>query len=160
MNKRTGKAALAAILAVTAMLAAIPVYAADTKQTGDLNLGISKDATYVLTIPSSTDKVEFGAENTSIGDLVISGDLGTKQKVTVIATKEAFKDEKDADNTITFALKNGNEEFTTADWTRTDIKESKRIALNVNIPAATWDTAAPGTYKGKITFSADILEMK
>ncbi len=158
MKRRTGKVGFALVLALTAMLAAIPVYAADeSEKSDDLELQMEKDPMYVLTIPKE-NIVQFDQESPSIGDLIISGDIGTKQKVTVTVVKENFVDTKDPDNVIPFTLRKGTEEFTTEFWERDDVKlssdDSKKVTLTVDIPAATRNTAAPGLYKGKLIFKA------
>lgn len=157
MAKRTGRRAFAAIAAVS-MMAALPVQAAGAQEES-MNLSISKDASYTMTIPKTTNIVEFGAENTEIGDLSVSGDIGTKQKVSVAVSKTDFEDVKDSDNKIEFNLKDAAADFTGAKWNRADALSGKGYKLNVNIPAASWAGKAPGVYQASITFQASLEDI-
>lgn len=159
MTKKAGiRAVLAAVMAVS-MLTTIPANSAKADKQ-DMTVRITKDATYTLTIPSATDRVNFGAENTVIGNLSVKGDIGTKQKVRVGATKTEFVDVKDSTNRISFNLKNGGNNFSAADWNRDAALNKVGRELTINIPAETWKGKASGNYTATITFTAELQDIK
>lgn len=108
--KRAGAAALAEALILTGgiSVSASEAGAGDTPaQQSSLNLTTSQEAHYIMTIPMQATgeaSIPFGKVDTEIGDLTVTGDIGTKQQVSVTVEQTPFTDVKDAGNSFRFEL--------------------------------------------------------
>lgn len=89
-NKKIMGAVLAAAILASSVL---PVYAADGSQSGTMKLTVSKEAGYILTIPSDQNIV-FGTVDTGIGEVSVSGEIGTQQAVQVSAVSRNLSMQK------------------------------------------------------------------
>lgn len=164
MRKKTVKRAFAALMAASVMmLSSVPALAegtSDMQQSKSMELFIQKTPTYTMTIPATTNTIEFGTENTVIGDLSVTGDVGTKQQVRVTVSKTDFVDEKDKTNSFSFFLQHKGVNFTEATWTSTQIRTEPvtAYALTVNIPTETWAQTKAGSYKATLTFEAELKD--
>lgn len=161
MIKKNRKRLMAALMCAAILTtAAIPAYAAGTDQQS-MELTMSKDATFIMTIPSTTNTVVFGAVDTEIGEVKVTGDVGTKQQVEVTVTKTDFVDEKDSANTFAFSLQYNNADFTGDVWSTEELRnETKALPLTVHIPTSTWENTAAGTYKATLTFQAELQDIE
>lgn len=74
--------------------------------------------------------------------------LNPGSKVTVTATANALKNDKDSSKTIPFTLYEGNAPFTSADFTNT----TQKVQLSVYIDPNDWNKAPAGSYTGSVTF--------
>ncbi|MCD8104145.1 MAG: cation transporter [Lachnospiraceae bacterium] len=161
MMKKNRKRLMAALMCAAILTtAAIPAYASSTDQQS-MELTMSKDATFIMTIPSTTNTVVFGAVDTEIGEVKVTGDVGTKQQVEVTVTKTDFVDEKDSTNTFAFSLQYNDADFTGAIWSTEELRnETKALSLTVHIPTATWEGTTAGTYKATLTFQAELQDIE
>ena len=154
-NKKIMGAVLAAAILASSVL---PVYAADGSQSGTMKLTVSKEAGYILTIPSDQNIV-FGTVDTGIGEVSVSGEIGTQQAVQVSAVSTEFVDAEDAGNSISFELREGNAAFTQKKWGSQALKDAaSKASLTVHIPSETWGATGPGTYHASITFTAELVD--
>lgn len=164
MKIRKSKKIMAALLAATAFCAAaIPAYASSTgtdNQSMDLN--ISKTATYTMSIPSTQSNITFGTVDTIIGDVSVTGNIGTKQQVRVTVEKTDFVDAKDNTNKFSFELLNNGTAFSGQVWDSDQVRAAQAVAypLTVRIPQTTWDTVKAGSYKATLTFQAELKEVQ
>ncbi|MCD8046625.1 MAG: cation transporter [Clostridiales bacterium] len=162
MKKNRKIKKLTAVLMCAAILttAAIPAYAAGTDQQS-MELTMSKDATFIMTIPSTTNTVVFGAVDTEIGEVKVTGNVGTKQQVKVDVIKTDFASEKDDTNTFAFSLQYNNTDFTSDVWSADELRnETKALPLTVHIPTSTWENTTAGTYKATLTFQAELQDIE
>lgn len=165
MSKKTVKRVFAALMAASVMMVpSAPAFAESTgnTQSEDLELFMEKGATYTMTIPSTTNTIEFGAENTVIGTLSVTGDVGVKQQVQVVAEKTDFVDEKDAANKFAFDLQYDGKTFSGETWSSAQLRTEPATAykLTVYIPTATWGETKAGNYKATLTFKADLQDVQ
>lgn len=167
-KKRAGAAVLAAALVMTA---GIPAYASETgtgdtaAQSSSLNLTTSQEARYIMTIPMQATGeagITFGDENTPIGDLSVTGDIGTKQQVSVTVEKTPFTDVRDANNHFDFDLLSENEDFEEATWNWQQVRAETPTgyALTVHIPNETWEKVPAGDYTATLTFKAQLEDVE
>ena len=74
MKVRTKKAGVVFLSAALIMAAGIPVYASEGADTGtqesSMNLTMSKESDYMMTIPKTTTSIQFGTVDTVIGGSV------------------------------------------------------------------------------------------
>lgn len=161
MTGREKRAGAVVLAAAAVMTAGIPVYATGTQESS-MNLNMSKEASYIMTIPKDTSSIKFGAESTVIGALSVTGDIGTKQQVTVTTEKTPFTDVKDADNQFSFALQCEGNSFETAVWNWQEVRAEEPTAypLTVYIPTETWADVAAGEYTATLTFTAELQNIE
>lgn len=106
--------------------------------------------TYTVEIPAQTS-IPFNATSTPLATKLglSKAQLDPNHKVTVTATVNALKNDKDSSKTIPFTLYEGNTVFTSADFTDTN----KKVQLSVHIAQSAWDAAPAGNYTGSVTFN-------
>lgn len=166
MKVRTKKAGVVFLSAALIMAAGIPAYASEGADTGtqesSMNLSMSKESDYTMTIPKTTTSIKFGTVDTVIGDLSVTGDIGTKQQVAVTVEKTDFTDVKDEGNTFPFALQYEGEDFEAAVWNWEQVRADTPTAysLTVNIPGATWGDVVAGDYAATLTFHAELQNVE
>lgn len=166
MRKKTVKRAFAALMAASVMmLSSVPALAegtSDMQQSKSMELFIQKQPTYTMTIPKTTNIIAFAKEKTVIGDLYVTGDVGTKQQVWVAVEKTDFVDEKDDTNSFPFDLQYAGEAFPGAVWSSAQLREKEATAyeLTVYIPTETWAETKAGTYKASLTFKAELQDVQ
>lgn len=160
---RTGRKGKRYVLCAAFAAAAVAgsscaAYGAGDVQTQSMELTVRKDASYILTIPESQE-IAFGAVDTKIGELSVTGAIGTKQEVQVSVETTEFVDTADAGNHFAFTLYQGDAEFDGKAWSSQELKEPENgVELSVRIPTATWENTAPGTYQATVTFRAELRE--
>lgn len=161
MTGRMKRAGAAVLAAAAVMTAGVPAYAAGTQESS-MDLNMSKEADYIMTIPMDTTSIGFGAESTVIGDLSVTGNIGTKQQVTVTAEKTPFTDVKDAENQFPFDLQCEGSSFETAVWSWQEVRAEEPTAypLTVYIPTETWADVAAGDYTATLTFKAELQNIE
>lgn len=165
MRKKIVKRVFAALMAASVMtVSSVPAFAEDTtgKQSDSMDLFMKKDPVYTMTIPATTNTIEFGTENTVIGDLSVTGDVGTKQQVRVTVSKTDFVDEKDDANSFSFDLQCSGTDFSGAIWSSDQLRSeaATKYALTVHIPTETWGNTKAGTYKATLTFKAELQDVQ
>ena len=130
---------------------AVPVLADETKAT---TIKASIPSSYTVVIPAETT-IKFNEPETKLeGPLYLSAaQLDPNHKVTVTATVNALKNDKDSSKTIPFTLYEGNTVFTSAEFTDT----TKKVQLSVHIKQSDWNKAPAGNYKGSVTFTIDYV---
>lgn len=166
MKVRTKKAGAAILAAALLMAAGIPAYASEGADTGtqgsSLNLTMSKESDYMMTIPKTTTSIQFGTVDTVIGDLYVTGDIGTKQQVAVTVGKTDFTDVKDEKNAFPFALQSGGADFEKAVWNWEQVRADTPTAysLTVHIPSETWGEVVAGDYTAVLTFHAELQDIE
>lgn len=146
-----------AIFLTTALTLAGAVTAfADNKTT---ELKVKVDSDYNLSIPANTT-VAYGAEETAIGAVSVTGNIRSTEKVAVTVRTEDFVDDTDSTNTFAFRLLSGGKEFAGAEWSSGQVfaETPTEYALTVNVPEATWKTVKAGDYTGRIVFTADLQD--
>ena len=107
--------------------------------------------TYTVEIPAQTS-IPFNATSTPLATKLglSKAQLDPNHKVTVTATANALKNDKDSSKTIPFTLHNENgSAFTSAEFTDTN----KKVQLSVHIAQTAWDAAPAGNYTGSVTFN-------
>lgn len=149
---------IAGILATALLMTGeVSVYAAENQQSGTTTVTAKVDSTYTLSIPEDTD-LSFGEVDTLIGELSVTGNIGTKQKVQVTVGKTDFVDEKDAANKFSFDLLHNGTAFSEQTWDSDDVwaAEAVKYPLTVHIPQETWNATKAGSYKATLTFQAEL----
>lgn len=151
------KKLFAGMLATTMGLAlALPVYAED--KTTDLKADVP--SSYTLTIPEKTD-ISYGSESVDLkGILKVSGNVRTTEIVKVSAVSNPLT-LVGGTETLPYTLKSGENPFTSATWSETDLRDGlagagKSFQLSVAIDKTVWETAKAGTYNGGIVFTAEL----
>lgn len=122
---------------------------ADTQTT---ELTMSMESTYTLTVPAKTS-IKYGIENTTIGNVSVSGNISSDSYVEVSAVKNDFVC---GNKSFSFNLLSDGKEFKSGVWEQSDAANKKAVELLVNIPQATWDTVETGEYTGSIVFEAEL----
>ena len=166
-KKQKKKVAGAALAAAVLASAALTAYAADGSQpqsdgiqTQSMELTLRKDPSYILTIPES-QSIAFGAVDTKIGKLSVTGNIGTKQEVCVSVDMTDFIDTADDSNHFSFELFSGNTLFSEKAWGSLEVKEEDpSVELTVRIPSETWGETSPGTYRAVLTFQAELVDIE
>lgn len=159
-GKKQKKRAVSAVLAAAVLVSsALTAYAADGSQSQSMELTVQKDASYILTIPKD-QTISFGVVDTDIGELSVTGSIGTKQEVKVSVSTTKFVDTEDADNRFPFELRTGDGAFAGKTWDSQEVKEESKVALTVHIPSETWGETSPGTYRASVTFQAELLDVE
>ena len=149
---------IAGVLATALLMTGVmPVYAAENQQSGTTAVKARVESTYTLTIPSNTN-LSFGAENTAIGALSVTGNISPTQQVEVSAEKTDFVDETDAANTFSFDLLHDGQIFTGQIWSEAEVRAAQAVSalLTVHISEATWKNAKAGSYRAVLTFRAEL----
>lgn len=141
--------AMAAVCAAPAM--ADNQITQSTSQSSDTTVKFNIAPSYTVTIPAAT-VIPFNRADTNTnlnGTLHLSAaQLELNHKITVTATANALKNDKDSSKTIPFTLYEGNTVFTSADFTDT----TKQVQLSVHIDKSAWNAAPAGNYTGSVTF--------
>lgn len=145
MKKLTSFALAFALCAASAVsaFAANPTSGATTIKT-------NIQPTYTVEIPAQTS-IPFNATSTPLATKLglSKAQLNPGSKVTVTATVNALKNDKDSSKTIPFTLHNQDgSAFTSAEFTDT----IKKVQLSVHIAQTAWDAAPAGNYTGSVTF--------
>lgn len=145
MKKLTSFALAFALCAASAVSA----FAANPTS-GATQITTSIQPTYTVEIPAQTS-IPFNATSTPLATKLglSKAQLDPNHKVTVTATVNALKNDKDSSKTIPFTLYEGNTVFTSADFTDTN----KKVQLSVHIAQTAWDAAPAGNYTGSVTFN-------
>lgn len=142
--------AMAAVCAAPAM--ADNQITQSTSQSSDTTVRFNIAPTYTVVIPGETS-IPFNRADTNTnlnGTLHLSAaQLELNHKITVTATANALKNDKDSSKTIPFTLYEGNTVFTSADFTDT----TKKVQLSVHIAQTAWNAAPAGNYTGSVTFN-------
>lgn len=146
MKKLTSFALAFALCAASAVsaFAANPTSGATTIKT-------NIQPTYTVEIPAQTS-IPFNATSTPLATKLglSKAQLDPNHKVTVTATVNALKNDKDSSKTIPFTLHNQDgTDFTSAEFTDT----TKKVQLSVHIDKTAWDAAPAGNYTGSVTFN-------
>lgn len=152
----------AGILAVFLAAAAVfPAGASEKEDDYETILTAAVPASYTLTIPQTTNIVYMSESTNLKGELTVSGNVDTNQKVTVTAEANPLHNAShNAD--LPYTLKLGNDVFTTAEWSEDELrnglegsgKEGKKLQLSVAITTEDWEAAKAGAYEGNIIFKA------
>ena len=166
--KRAGAAALAEALILTGgiSVSASEAGAGDTPaQQSSLNLTTSQEAHYIMTIPKQATgeaSIPFGKVDTEIGDLTVTGDIGTKQQVSVTVEQTPFTDVKDSGNTFDFTLLHDGNTFKEAVWDWEEVRAETPVSypLTVHIPSETWAKVVAGEYAATLTFKAELQNIE
>lgn len=159
-GKKQKKRAAGAVLAAAVLVSsALTAYAADSSQSQSMELTVQKDASYILTIPKD-QTISFGVVDTDIGELSVTGSIGTKQEVKVGVSTTKFVDTEDVDNSFPFELRTGDSAFAGKAWDSREVKEESKVVLTVHIPSETWGETSPGTYRALVTFQAELLDVE
>ena len=114
---------------------------------------------YTLTIPLDTS-IAFGAEETDIGFVKVTGNVKPAETVKVDVETGNFISQDDPQDTIALTLinQNDNNEFKSSIWNENDMRnETKKIPLAVQVKKADWDKAYAGTYQATLTFKASLI---
>lgn len=171
MNKRMKKAGAAALTTALILTAGIPAHASEPgagdtpAQQSSLNLTTSKAAKYTMKIPMQATGeagITFGAVDTEIGDLTVTGDIGTKQQVSVTVEQTPFTDVKDSGNHFDFDLRCKENKFETEVWNWQEVRAETPVSypLTVHIPNETWENVAAGDYTATLTFKAELQNIE
>lgn len=128
---------------------AVSAFAANPTS-GATTIKTSIQPTYTVEIPAQTS-IPFNATSTPLATKLglSKAQLDPNHKVTVTATVNALKNDKDSSKTIPFTLYEGNTVFTSAEFTDTN----KKVQLSVHIAQTAWDAAPAGNYTGSVTFN-------
>lgn len=162
MNIRKGKKVMAALLVAAVMgTVAIPTYA-DSANDKTMELNTSKSASYIMSIPNTQSNISFGAEDTVIGNLSVTGNIGTKQQVQVTVEKTDFVDKKDNTNKFSFSLLHNGQDFTGQTWNYDQVRAAQAVAypLTVHIPKTTWNGTKAGSYNATLTFKVALQDIE
>lgn len=156
--KRKKRAAGVSLAAAVLAMSVCTAYAADGSHSQSMQLTIQKDASYTMSIPKSQDIV-FGAVDTEIGSLSVTGEIGTEQEVRVTVDTTEFTDTADTGNHFPFTLWQGSGVFTGKTWSSTELEDGgTSVPLIVHIPSETWGKTSPGTYRAVLTFAAELAD--
>ena len=141
---------LAALALVSAM--ALPVSAAENMQKGDMNIQATVKSDYTLTVPSTMD-IPFEQESTKL-EITVSGNI-EKGKTISVTTDEKGVLKTETDSELPYTI-----ESTELRWTDTELDNNREKGVvkttNFIISQENWKAAKAGTYKGTVTFTADM----
>lgn len=152
MKKRMVAGMLCMMMAVCM---AVPASAAEEKST---TLITDVASEYTLTIPMNME-ITFGAEETGIGSVKVTGNVKPAETVKVDVETGNFISQDDPQDTIVLTLinKNDNSEFGISIWNEKEMRdETKKIPLAVQIKSEDWGKAHAGTYQATLTFTASL----
>ncbi len=155
MKKRMAAGMLCMMMAVAM---AFPVSAAE-HQEKSTTLTTAVESKYILTIPRDME-IPFGAEETGIGSVKVTGNVKPGETVQVDAAAGNFISQEDPQDTIALTLidKNEDSKFQSSVWNEQDMRsKTKEIPLVVRVEKTDWDKAYAGTYKAILTFEASLL---
>ena len=148
-TKKVGMS-LAALALVSAM--ALPVSAAENMQKGDMNIQATVKSDYTLTVPSTMD-IPFEQESTKL-EITVSGNI-EKGKTISVTTDEKGVLKTETDSELPYTI-----ESTELRWTDTELDNNREKGVvettNFIISQENWKAAKAGTYKGTVTFTADM----
>lgn len=155
MKKRIITSLMALTLMVTIVL---PVSAEQEKVETTLELDVK--SVYNITIPKG-QSIEFANTETELdGELAITGNIRTNEKVVVKVERTEFINKTVPERTIAYTLSQRGEmaEFTTMEWSDVELRAETPVAydLDVNITEAEWGSAYAGNYESVITFKVGI----
>ena len=114
---------------------------------------------YTLTIPMDTS-IAFGAEETDIGFVKVTGNVKPAETVKVDVETSNFISQDDPEDTIALTLinKNDNSEFGISIWNEKEMRnETKEIPLVVQVKEEDWAKAYAGIYQATLTFTASLI---
>lgn len=144
----------------------LPVSAQDNIESKDTTIKANIQSTYTLSIPAETT-VEFEKTSTDLhGMLKVTGNVLPSQEVEVIAQVENFHNEVQNTNLPYILVNKANSKVFTGDvWDEDTLRAGltgtgKEIQLAVNIETEDWQKAEAGDYKGTITFTATLQNVK
>lgn len=152
MKKRMVAGMLCMMMAVCM---AVPASGAEEKST---TLITDVASEYTLTIPMNME-ITFGAEETGIGSVKVTGNVKPAETVKVDVETGNFISQDDPQDTIVLTLinKNDNSEFGISIWNEKEMRdETKKIPLAVQIKSEDWGKAHAGTYQATLTFTASL----
>ena len=148
-TKKVGMS-LAALALVSAM--ALPVSAAENMQKGDMNIQATVKSDYTLTVPSTMD-IPFEQDSTKL-EITVSGNI-EKGKTISVTTDEKGVLKTETDSELPYTI-----ESTELRWTDTELDNNREKGVvkttNFIISQENWKAAKAGTYKGTVTFTADM----
>lgn len=141
---------------------ALPVSAQENTESKDTTIKANIQSVYTLTIPAET-QIEFEDTSTNLdGALKVTGNVLPSQEVEVTAAAGAFHNTVQGTD-LPYKLMNGQEEFKTATWNETELRNgfeneenAKQIPLSIAIKESDWQFAEAGDYEGSITFTANL----
>ena len=137
---------------------AVPVSAAEPQEKST-TLTTDVESEYILTIPKDT-QIPFGAEETGIGSVKVTGNVKPAETVKVDVETGNFISQDNPQDTIALTLinKNDNSEFRTSIWNEKEMRdETKEIPLAVQVKGEDWNKAYAGTYQATLTFTASLI---
>lgn len=135
---------------------AAPVSAAEKQESTTLTTDVASE--YTLTIPKDMT-IPFGAEETGIGSVKVTGNVKPEETVKVDVETGNFISQDDPQDTIALTLinKNDNSEFGISIWNEKEMRdETKEIPLAVQVKKEDWAKAYAGTYQATLTFTASL----
>ncbi|HIZ22503.1 MAG TPA: hypothetical protein IAA21_06870 [Candidatus Blautia faecigallinarum] len=154
MKKKRAAGMFCMMMAVSV---AVPVSAAQKQESMTLTLDVGSE--YTLTIPMDMD-IPFGAEETNIGSVKVTGNVKPAETVEVDVEIGNFISQDNPQDTIALTLinKNDNSEFGTSIWNEKEMRdETKEIPLAVQVKEEDWAKAYAGTYQATLTFTASLI---
>ena len=155
MKKRMFAGMLCMMMAVSV---AAPVSAAEPQEKST-TLTTDVASEYMLTIPQNMT-IPFGAEETGIGSVKVTGNVKPAETVQVDVEVGNFISQDDPQDTIALTLinKNDNSEFGISFWSEKNMRdETKEIPLAVQVKEEDWAKAYAGTYQATLTFTASLI---
>lgn len=155
MKKRMAAGMLCMMMAAAM---AVPAGAAEPQEKST-TLTTAVESEYILTIPRDME-IAFGAEETGIGSVKVTGNVKPGETVQVDADAGSFISQEDPQDTIALTLTDKSKDITfqSSVWNEQDMRsETKEIPLAVRVEKADWDKAYAGTYKAILTFEASLI---
>lgn len=148
-TKKVGMS-LAALALVSAM--ALPVSAAENTQTGDMDVQATVKSDYMLTVPSTVVDIPFEQENTELS-ITVSGNIEKGKTIKVTTEDGSLK--LGTSDSLPYTI---SEKQLTWDDAELDNGGEKGVVKTTNliISQESWKAAKAGTYKGTVTFTADM----
>lgn len=152
-NNRTKKVgmSLAALALVSAM--ALPVSAAENTQTGNMDVQATVKSDYILTVPKEVVDIPFERVETEL-KVKVSGNI-EKGKTISVTTGETGALKTETGSELPYTI--GNTQLT---WTDTELDNNRETGVEkltiLTITPESWKAAKAGTYKGTVTFTADM----
>ena len=155
MRKRIVAGTLCMMMAASMVF---PVSAAEPQEKST-TLTTDVKSEYMLTIPRDME-IPFGAEETGMGSVKVTGNVKPRETVRVDATAGSFISQENPQDTIALTLmdESTDTQFQSSVWDEQDMrKETKEVPLAVRVKKADWDQAYAGTYKAVLTFEASFV---
>ena len=132
----------------------LPALAANT-ESGSTLLTTEVGTTYIVSIPTSQE-IDYGATSTALTPLTLTTanlPAGGKVRVTPAAAN-TYTLSNGATGTIDYALKSGDNAFTSADLDEV----GEAISLSIAITEAEWNAAESGNYTGTLGFAVSYVD--